>query len=60
MSQEALAHAVDLHRSRVGRVERGEVAPSLDTMMKLSCGLGVELAELFPTDGHHQARADGA
>lgn len=47
LSQERLAHDVGLHPSMVGRVERGEVAPSLDTMLKISRGLGTELVELF-------------
>jgi transcriptional regulator with XRE-family HTH domain len=48
MTQEALAHAADLHWSYVGQIERGERNLTYKNILKLSRGLGLEPAELMP------------
>lgn len=47
MSQEQLGHRSGPHRNFVGKIERGEVSPTLDTIHKLARGLGVQVHELF-------------
>jgi transcriptional regulator with XRE-family HTH domain len=47
LSQEALAHASDVHPSQVGRIERASRDPRLSTVVKLARGLGVAPAELL-------------
>jgi len=47
ISQEALAHRLQLHRNYVGYVERGERSLSLDTLARVARALGVSLAEFF-------------
>ena len=46
-AQEALAERADLNRSCPGRIERGDVVPSLNTMAKLAGALGLKLSELL-------------
>lgn len=46
LSQEALAHDADVHRTYVSGVERGVRNPTVTVMEKLATGLGVTLAEL--------------
>lgn len=43
ISQEALAHAADLHRAYVGKIERGEVNVTTGTLFKLAEALDLEL-----------------
>ena len=40
LSQVELARLVELHRNDVGRLERGLRLPRLDTILKLSAGVG--------------------
>lgn len=47
LSQEELAFRSDLHRSEVSLIERGMREPRLETMLKLSRGLGVMPATLI-------------
>lgn len=47
ISQEQLADRIRMHRTYIGHVERGEVNPTLVTMLQLAAGLGVEAAELI-------------
>lgn len=47
MSQEALALASELHPAYLGRVERGEKCPTVDTLYKISQGLKIPLSELL-------------
>ncbi|HEV7772153.1 MAG TPA: helix-turn-helix transcriptional regulator [Conexibacter sp.] len=46
MSQEVLGFAASLHRNYVGAIERGEINPTLRTLMQLAHGLEVPLSEL--------------
>lgn len=53
----ALAAAADLNRQFVGKVERGETSPTIDTIEKLSRALGVLPHELMIFDdegGDHE------
>lgn len=47
MSQEELALASDIHPAYLGRLERGEKCPTLDTLYKVSQGLKIPLPELL-------------
>lgn len=47
LSQEALAHKSDLHRTHIGMIERAERNITLTNIIKLANGLGVSLDELF-------------
>jgi len=46
-SQEALADLADLHRNEVGKIERGEISPSIQVLAQISYALGLLLAELL-------------
>ena len=46
-SQEQLAEYADLNRSYVGEVERGIAMPSLATLVKLACALGLRPSALL-------------
>ena len=52
VSQEALAHTIEMSRRYLSGIERGEANPTLDQIVRLADGLGVEPAKLLP------ARAD--
>lgn len=47
LSQEDLAFRADLHRTEVSLIERGLREPRLETLLKLSRGLGVMPATLI-------------
>ncbi len=47
LTQERLGERADLHPTYIGAIERGEQSPSLETVEKLSAGLGVDLKILF-------------
>jgi transcriptional regulator with XRE-family HTH domain len=46
LSQEQLGLHGGLHRNYVGAIERGEINPTLRTMLRLERGLGFTLAEI--------------
>lgn len=46
MSQEELALAAGLTPAYLGRVERGEKCPSVDTIYKISLGLNIPMTEI--------------
>jgi transcriptional regulator with XRE-family HTH domain len=50
LSQLQLAVKANIHLSYLGRVERGESAPSLDTIIHFANALGVSAAELISPD----------
>lgn len=46
-SQELLGELAGLHRTFVGRVERGETNITLESLARITDALGVSLAEFF-------------
>jgi transcriptional regulator with XRE-family HTH domain len=49
-SQEGFAHHVDLDRTYVGGIERGERNPGLKVILRLADALDVDPSQLFSTD----------
>ena len=47
MSQETLALASEIYPAYLGRLERGEKCPTVDTLYKISQGLKIPLSELL-------------
>ena len=47
LSQEEFAEKVDCHRNFVGRIERGEQNPTVDTLLKIARALRCKISELF-------------
>ena len=47
LSQEALAFESEIHPAYLGRVERGEKCPTIETLYKISKGLKIPLHELY-------------
>jgi transcriptional regulator with XRE-family HTH domain len=47
LSQEGLANEADIPISQIGRIERGEVNPTLSTLNALSDALQISLNELM-------------
>ena len=46
ISQEKLAEMADLSRPTIGKIERAEVSPSIDTIEKLAMVFGVDFLDL--------------
>ncbi len=46
VTQMDLAGEADIHRNHVGLIERGEISPSYDTVVKLADALDVRSSEL--------------
>ncbi len=51
LTQEQLAELVDLSVNFISMLEKGEAAPSFDTIAKLTNALNVDVGELFKFDG---------
>lgn len=51
LSQEELAHASGLHRNYVGRLERAEVNPTYDSIVRLALALEMKPSELVTASG---------
>lgn len=49
-TQEELGEYAELSYKYIGEVERGEVNPSLDTLLSISNALKIDVAELFLTE----------
>lgn len=47
LSQQELADLTGLHRAGIGKIERGEQLPRLDTILKASAGVGASPCELM-------------
>ena len=48
LSQEQLADKANISRTHVGALERGEKAPSLETIINIAEALSVDINELLP------------
>lgn len=46
VSQEVLSGLADIGRTHLSAVERGERKPTLETLYKISCALGVSMSEI--------------
>jgi XRE family transcriptional regulator, regulator of sulfur utilization len=49
-TQERLAERIDINPKYLSSIERGEENPTLDLLIRVAKGLGVELYELFTFD----------
>lgn len=47
LSQEQLAFNAGLNRNTIGKIERGEVSPSIDTLEKIAKVLNIAFTELI-------------
>ncbi|WP_325347134.1 helix-turn-helix domain-containing protein [Xylophilus sp.] len=54
LTQEELAEGIGSEGATIGRYERGEFAPSLEQLAKISDFLSVSPAELIPTRGDRE------
>lgn len=46
ISQEVLSGLADIGRTHLSAIERGERKPTLETLYRISCALGVEMSEI--------------
>ena len=46
ISQEILSGLSDIGRTHLSAIERGERKPTLETLYKISCALGVSMSEI--------------
>ncbi len=62
LSQESLALVCEIHSAYLGRLERGEKCPTVDTLYKIAQGLKIPLSELLDvtsdTNPTHKAALD--
>jgi len=54
MSQEKLAEMSELHATYIGQIERGEKNPTVETVYKLSNGLGILPDEFFRNNSNSE------
>lgn len=47
VSQESLAFSSDIHPAYIGRLERGEKCPTIDTLYKICEALGISVCEIL-------------
>jgi transcriptional regulator with XRE-family HTH domain len=47
LSQEALANDADIPINQIGRIERGEINPTLSTLSSISKALGIKIVDLL-------------
>lgn len=50
LSQEELAFASEIHHAYIGKVERGEKCPTVETLYKIANGLKIPLHKLLDID----------
>lgn len=46
ISQEVLSGLADIGRTHLSAIERGERKPTLETLYKISCALGVNMSDI--------------
>jgi len=54
LSQEELAKLCNLHRTFIGRIERGETNVTMRNLYKIAAGLNVSLSEFLAEEGLHK------
>ena len=47
ISQQKLADSIDISKGRLGRIERGEVSPTVDELRIIAAALNVNLSDLL-------------
>jgi transcriptional regulator with XRE-family HTH domain len=55
LSQRDLASVLEMTQPQVARLERGDVNPTMDTLVRVAAGLGIELT-INVTPAHHKPR----
>lgn len=60
LSQEELAFASEIHPAYVGKVERGEKCPSIETLNKISKGLKISLCKLVDIESETDVEKNDA
>ncbi|MEW6104286.1 MAG: helix-turn-helix transcriptional regulator [bacterium] len=58
LSQEALANKSDLHPTYIGRIERGEVSPTINVLNKIANSLGLPLDNLLSFEKEKESIPD--
>ena len=51
LSQEEFAEKIDCHRNFIGRLERGEQNPTVDTLVRLAAGLRCRVVDIIRDSG---------
>ena len=51
LSQEEFAEKIDCHRNFIGRLERGEQNPTVDTLVRLAAGLRCKVVDIIKDSG---------
>jgi transcriptional regulator with XRE-family HTH domain len=51
LSQEEFAERIDCHRNFIGRLERGEQNPTVDTLVRLAKGLRCKVVDIIKDSG---------
>jgi transcriptional regulator with XRE-family HTH domain len=57
LSQEELGERAELHRTEIGRLERGDRVPRIDTLLRLAGAMAIPAAELVEGIGWTPAPA---
>jgi transcriptional regulator with XRE-family HTH domain len=47
ITMESLAHDLNIEYRQIGRIERGEVSPTIVTLLRIAEGLSVDIQEFF-------------
>lgn len=58
-SQEAMGERSTLHRNYIGAIERGQINPTFETLLRLVHGLALPLSELVSVYERHMADPRG-
>lgn len=60
LSQEELAFASEIHPAYIGKVERGEKCPTIETVSKIANGLKVSIPKLLDIDSNTEVGEEDA